>query len=861
MLKKTLLFITAALAAQGLYAEALSPQQALERVTSTPEGRKMVKAGSTPTLAYTARDVKGEAAVYVFNQGAGKGAIFLSADDIAMPMLGYTDEGAFDPNNIPPVVEYWLGTYAEQIENAKATGTQARMETRDAYPSSWNTVAPLLATQWNQSAPYNNDTPLQGNTHTPTGCVATAMAQIMKYWNFPEIGQGKNSYTWRNPATGINQTLEMYFDRSEFLWDKMLNRYVSGQYTDDQANAVAYLMKACGYSCNMQYQVGGSGTATSLAGIAMVKNFKYDEDIQRAIRIAYTDTEWATLVYNELKANRPVLYDGYSPQGGHAFVVDGYAGNGFFHLNWGWGGTSNGYYLLTALNPSTQGAGGSLGGFNTLQGILYNIKPGNGSETVTFPGELTLFGSVNATMSGNVINFYISDWERNDDGSDGAGYGNLSLGDVRFYYGMMIQNADGSGTPTYQRCNAKINGQTNTVAIGVGSGAMIPNSLCKPEGRIPTNLADGKYKVTLVYQIASKDSYQNFIVPIGNMDYVYVTKSGNSFSVENVAPLKLKIESAQILTPLYYGYPAQVRYKITNPNDMELTQQIMPRLYMNGTSNYTGDTYLITVPAKTTITQDINTTFYKEANGKVPSTTSPLEFTLDVYDYNMDYDYGQFGTYSMRRAGSNLKVAMTELEIGNATEPDFSGNVPFFGINNFWGMEVTAGLEVSGVNTFLATPLIAVITEKGSSEPELEKEFEKYVYLESGQSGTSTTWIDFEEFDSSKIYSLSVYYLSSISSSDRKLLGTIDFGADSGVDTIINDNGTLTLTFDGYNIVADSESGVASLTVYSVAGMKVAGDMGNSQQAVVPMSELSNGIYIVKAVDNKGNEQTIKVRK
>lgn len=835
--KSILLGISVILASTG-FAAGLTPAQALERASSSAEGKRLIGIKAQPQLAFTYEDKSGDAAVYVFNQPQNGGMMFLSADDIAMPVLGYTDSGCFDSSDVPPVVAYWLGEYAREIEYAKRSG-RAVSSARQAYPSSWTYVHPRLTTQWNQDAPYNRLTPELGNSHAPTGCVATAMAQVMNYWKYPETGQGSIAYYLGS------QMLTMQFDREKFQWDEMLNRYVNGNYTEEQAYAVSYLMKACGYSTEMGYTRNGSGTPTGKAGIALVKYFNYDGNIKRALRCTHSDLEWATMVYDQVKNVGPVIYDGDSPDGGHAFVVDGYDGNGYFHVNWGWGGKCNGYYLLTALNPSEQGTGGSFGGFNSDQGMVYDIQKPTGKPAGELPSFLTMFGSVKASMSGNEITFKVYGWQD-------PGFANMSLGAVQFNFGIEIQNESGSEDPKYYVC-------VSPTAQVLQPGFLALASTT-PVARIPNNLADGRYKVTLMYKkVTSTNNWEHFGVPIGNMDYVYVTKKGNDFTVENPSRMRINLEAATIATPLYYGNPCLINYTFSNSNDMELTQMVRPTLILDGKINYMGDTQLITIPANSKKTLSISTLFYKEGTGKVPSSTSPVDFTLGAYDYNYDYDYGTFGTYTMKRSGSNVKVALDELEITNALETEEQNGTPLFGIDNYHSINVSVGVSVSGTNAFLASPLTAVISEYNTNEDLLEKEFPNMIYLGTGESAKEKVSINFDDYDVSKIYSLSVYYLSGTT---RISLGSVLFGASSGVENVTSTDDALRLVCEGNTIEASSANGIATLCIYSADGMKVAERNGNGETSVqVPSNILNGGIYIVKATDNRGNERTIKVRK
>lgn len=831
MLKKSLLLAVGALAVQGALADTLTPDQALQRMQSESAARRVIATGTRPELVYTAVTTLGQPAVYVFNREGG-GTIFLSADDLALPMLGYTDDGAFNPTDIPPVIEYWLGEYARQIEYAKSHGYENSVSPRMDYPTSWTYVAPLISTRWDQGNPYNLQTPEVNGAHTPTGCVATAAAQIMKYWNYPSVGKGNKSYRW----SGKN--LSMNFSNYPFDWSNMLDTYSQGKYNDTQANAVSLLMKAIGYGCEMDYGASGSGTQTALAGTALVNYFSYDSSIKYDMRVLHSDMEWTETVYNELKNGRPAIYDGSSPGGGHAFVVDGYDGNGYFHINWGWGGLCNGYYLLTALNPTQQGTGGSMGGYNYGQGLLYNIKKAEGDQK-PLEGFLTMCGNLSAFVSGSTITFSLSDW--ND---PAPGFLNLSFIPVKPTFGIEIQNADGSGDVTVIKGTA----YSNTLEVGRYLGSNF-----RPTAGLPSGLANGRYKVTLVYQNAavSNPQWQHFRPSSGMHDYVYVTKNGNTYTVENLPFEIFTVNKAEIKTPLYWGYPFQLEVSLTNNYNEELSQTFVPTLSDGGVVYYEADSQIVVVPAGQTVTKTLVYKFDQVKTGMTPSSVNPVTLTLGAFDHNTGTQYGTFGQVTMSRSGASPKVSCSDFSITNASG-ESNG---WYGVPDFSNMKVSATVSVTN-SSFLASPLTCVVYETNengvSSTQVYEKEFENYVYLGSGDSATESTTLNFTDYNPWMVYNLSLYYLDGTT---RKLLKTIKFST-SGVNDVLGDE-DLTLFCSGNLVNAASGAGVKSIEVYDAKGARIAAIASDS----LDISSLGSGLYLVRATDAAGNSKVIKVVK
>lgn len=305
-----------------------------------------------------------ETLYYVFNNADNAGFTIVSGDDALPQVLGYTTTGSFDAENIPDNMQWWLDGYKHEIEYFYRTGKGARVIVKE---DNFEPIEHLMTSTWNQDSPYNNLCPKdESGATTYTGCVATAMAQVIRYMQWPERGVGE--------AGGVN------LSKVPYRYDRMLDRYSSGD-NSVNASAVAVLMLHCGLATDMKYSTSGSGTTDQKIQYALINHFNYNPGLKLEFRDYMTAGEWDNKVYNEIAANRPVIMCGTAIGGGHCFVVDGYQGDGYFHLNWGWGGYQDGFFLLYALNPASGGAGSFDGGYNSNQSIITGMIPAGQADT------------------------------------------------------------------------------------------------------------------------------------------------------------------------------------------------------------------------------------------------------------------------------------------------------------------------------------------------------------------------------------------------------------------------------------------------------------------------------------------------
>lgn len=376
-MKNLLLLATALILTINIYGAPRTESSALSIATKFLNSQASLKSKSksnvTPQLIHSI-EKDGETAVYVYGNNIAEGFVLVSGEDTVTPILGYSDNGNFDYESLPENAKWWINNYADEIQAIKKGVAKATSTIK-----SDRSVAPILGeTLWGQDTPYNALTPSYDGKKCPTGCVATAMAQVMYYHKWPVTGTGSNTYI----SESYKFELSVDFSKSTYLWDNMTPTYNTQSNTESK-DAVAKLMFDCGVATNMDYSPSGSGAEDKKIGKALVQNFNYDKGIRLLHKSFYSTEEWNDIMKSELDASRPVVYGGVSGLEAHEFVCDGYNTDGLFHINWGWNGMSNGYFLLSLLNPGDQGTGGGApgAGFNNMQHIVVGIQKPTASPT------------------------------------------------------------------------------------------------------------------------------------------------------------------------------------------------------------------------------------------------------------------------------------------------------------------------------------------------------------------------------------------------------------------------------------------------------------------------------------------------
>ena len=494
-----------------------------------------------------------KAAYYVFN--ANRGYVIVAGDDRAPAVLGYSDQSTFDANSIPDAMQELLNGYTAQINALSKGGKSVKLA------PSGPAIHPLVTANWSQNSPYNILFPILNNgQQAVAGCVATAMAQVLYYWKHPtQVTTTLPEYT--------SQTLNIYMPALEpvdFNWDAMQDTYLSNDTVSDGAVAAARLTLYCAQSLQMNFLYGSSGANTTRIPRIIADYFGYKASARCEYRSNYTTQSWADFIYSELAEGRPLIYSGSKASSGHAFICDGYDGEGLFHINWGWNGMSNGYYVLNVLNPDAQGTGSASEAYGYIydQYVVAGIEPGEAdSEFAVTAGEVALNGAVTTRTSSNA-NF-------------------IANVTGRFY----------NYTP-----------QTISVSFGWGlyDGETLLATLYNSGGNLPSgyyystnnqdlsfgkNITSGTYRIVPIYS----ELYANNWRPCKGSDvnFIEVTIDGDNCTVTGYGTAGNRDYQVNSITPegfAHHGRPVDLALNITNNG---YTQNDRLYMFVNGSFNST----------------------------------------------------------------------------------------------------------------------------------------------------------------------------------------------------------------------------------------------------------------------------------
>ena len=708
-----------------------------------------------------------KAPFYIINIGDQQGFVIVSGDDRTNPILGYSDEGAFDANRMPANMRYWLDCYAQQLNVlAEMDDTQAarvlRAPRRDRV-GTHNSIAPLITTKWDQATPYwnecpqfmNSDDEADGYELAYTGCVATAMSQIMYFHKQPEQTLAEiPSYTFTVAGDNYNySTVTMDAQPVTTLdWAHMRESYTGAEdevYTD----AVATLMLYAGCAVKMQYGRNSSGAYTD----DIPKGFTYfGYGSKIAFRIDYTQQAWDDLVYSELAAGRPMIYNGTAGSGGgHSFICDGFEYGDYFHINWGWGGMGNGFFQLSILNPSASGIGGSSSseGYNMKQNIIYNIIPGTAKpEGGSSEGEEAEPVLTATQISGP------TGWDR-DRLSDPfkiykskivkVSYSDHSGTGKKFKEALALYNPSdksytilpNSETNIYMTVETSALGHTEYFGSGISSTAS--NTIKFGAG------LTGTYRIVPMYQVEGSSEWK----PMKESDRFYLeVNMSNTYCTATAHPkTDLTVTNWSCTGDLKVGSKVQVNATIKN----------------NSVDRYFGDLYLDfggqhldEYSAYTTVVQaEVPAGEEKVVTFNVtPATSGTKALSVMLVDsYGDFYALSKSGTVTIaesQEAEMNLTVDIEALDASATTDEHLHGTIYDSSVRFRATITNRSGVEY---NKYVLAPLFIVKRNDDGSIGGGSMVTYKQQTVSIPAGGSATYYFDFDNLAYGSTYSMNIY--------------------------------------------------------------------------------------------------------
>ncbi|MBR5170962.1 MAG: C10 family peptidase [Muribaculaceae bacterium] len=566
-MKRTSLLFIFALAALMMTATQFSQEQAkhvAEQFVKQKVGKnasiREIKSLPINQARFSAASNDGEVASYAVNLDNNDGFVLVVGNDQSNDILGYCDHGTFNEQQMPSNMRSWLESYMACAAAVKDVNTSHALRSAPGVPTK-TPIAPLLICQWNQDAPYNDQCPVIDGQHCATGCTNTAIAQVMFYHKWPAGTTATIPSYIPDNSGGTHYPTLPALEPTTFDWSKMYPTYKNGE----DGTEVARLFKYLGTASLTNYgKESGATGYNALLGI--IKYFDYDASASTVWRRQRSYQEWIDMLYAELQAKRPVMFSGTSPDGAHSFVVDGYDEEDFFHVNWGWGGYSDGYYRVLLMDPNEQGIGGNPNNDNYSmdQVAFFGVKPNEGG-TATPPRVTVLNNWLLCDAQGNYT-YDTQGMESTSPFFENEGYLVYAMMDCHsfnpvtdvFELGCRLVKDDGSVTRDYP-WEESVN--------------FIPNSRCddlKKDMHInpiaDPGLTDGDYKMYFISKLRTSDTW---LVDDGSENHymlIHLDHANNKLTAKAVNnDAQLSVEQVKVITSKpTVGTPCELMVTVKN---------------------------------------------------------------------------------------------------------------------------------------------------------------------------------------------------------------------------------------------------------------------------------------------------------
>ena len=680
-MKKQLYLLFALLLPMMAMAGPITPEQAQQAAAKFLNLKGNARRAAAATLQQPVALVKntaGQAMFYAVNVGQDGGFVLVSGSDLTDAVIGYADHGTLTDDEMPDNMRLWLEEYASVIQQMESTGVRLNRNATTVHDT-WHSIAPMVKAKWNQNNPYNKYCPLVNEKQAPTGCVQTAAAQLVYYYKWPK------ETLVEIPATPYGPEQPVW----EINWDKMYPTYKQDENDEEVYREVAMLMVYLGTAAKAEYDENSTSTYHYQMVEALKTYFNYDMGVTLESRIDHTYDEWLELIYKELAAQRPVFFGGGRLVGGHSFLLDGYDEDDFFHVNWGWGGTSDGYYRVSLLDPKEQGTGGgpSSSSYHLRQVIAVGLQPnqGNPEPPVTLDMRLVRL----KTDPKDKDNYYIettSNYVENEGYKCFAAFSVINKTTHDFFdITYRLQKNDGSVVKDYTTSGWR---KEKLHHDGKYSYTAMPTMTLKFDPLKDPQLTDGDYKIFFI----CKDHDAEKWLPCNKNDEHYIAMhldhANRKAVFEACSELKTTLFADEFSMPeedVIVGHPCTFTTSVENFGDKTYHGQIALK---DKKTRATLDSKMVDIepyededitftytPTKTGVQEVYAAADFRDFilfEASVNVVADPTTVSKDVQlDFDLNVTNGKNGEILDNRARTSIKVT-------NNTDQTYSGRIRLY---------------------------------------------------------------------------------------------------------------------------------------------------------------------------------------
>lgn len=775
---------------------------------------------------------------YVYNLGDNEGFVIVSGDERAKQILGYSNDGNFDIHTVSDNLKYWLSVYEDELDFMTTLPTEEtvlspalKSTTEQSDDSFAPFIAPMVKAKWNQDAPYNYDCPVIPGTanRSMVGCTAIASGQIMSYYQWPKTGKGSLTQTI------FNKSLTVDFSKASYDWDKIRDFYSPTiSVTNETAKAVAQFLYHVSFAIKTTYGES-SGAYTKDMARALMDYFDYDQNIQIYRRDYYTKDEWERLIKTELNASRPIHYAGYANElgSGHAFVCDGYDENGLFHFNWGWEGSSNGYFELSALSPGIVGIGAGSGSYNRNQEIITGIQPARAqTESPTYLLHLKNLSLNNSGTIGRQASIGVR--------ANGLFNYGIHTFSGQFALGLFDENGLVQVFSAKSVSNLEINYGWNQSDF---------------TGTLPLSVQNGNYKLYAVYKANSQTEWSVLRGKAGVVNHYNVSVTSNNIvltePVEDMPKLEVVVDNS--VQELYAGKSTHIELVLKNTGGGEYNSFISVAYDPAGTNLFMSKIPVVLAAGETK-------RFLITGNASKP-----------FGDYNLYVLYDKENAFStnittIANENNPLKVRIISMD-ANVVNLTLTSQISFPNYTNVTPNTFALKVSIKNSGDYYEGNIYAASGNAAGSYSSFDHQ---YVFLEPNEE--ITLYFTNPPSTSYGAVRIGVFYEDKKSAGtewfapNANCFSTITYRADpTGIESITTSQGEEVTVYP--NPVEDvlrisSQNPVRLVTVYDLSGKKILDKQFDRADTnyTLPVHNMDKGLYLIH-IKTDMDSKTIKFRK